>query len=456
MALLGAILTTNKAFHTVAGFLRVEDFAVEEHRLIYAAIEKTIRRGGVADAVLLKGHFEAMGELERVGGAKYLAKLAASVVSVVNAEDYARTIADRAARRHLIGAAEELAQAAYGIADIDDTAEKVLAAHLARLHELGARGADRPAVTIYEAARQSLDDTELAMKGDRDVVRTGMAKVDALMGGMEAQDLVILAGRPSMGKSAVAGNWLINQAAAGMPVLNASLEMSNKENARRALARLTGVSAHRQRTGNISTQDYLALVEARHQFEQWPYYTQDVAGRSVLEIEAEARRLGVRVLVVDHLGLCSGVEPGQRYRSEFEKITDISAALKKTAKRLNIPVVALSQLSREVEKRGDKRPTLSDLRQSGAIEQDADVVAFVYREEYYLERAPASERDTQWEQAMTREKNRGELIIAKNRGGPIGTVRLFNDHQASYITDVMPEDAAEPVDTRQGSLAIVG
>src|SRR5689334_1346409 len=215
MALIGAVLTNHRCFHKVAGFLRADDFADKRHARIFAAIAKCIGAGETADAVTLKNHFEATGELEELGGPSYLARLSASVVSIINAEDYGRAVWDNAMRRDLIGVGEDLIADAYN-RTIDASATKILSKHLGQIHKIGRASGERPAITIFEAAANSLLETEKAMKGERRVVRTGMAKVDAMTGGFEPQDLVIVAGRPSMGKSAIVGNWLINQTASNI------------------------------------------------------------------------------------------------------------------------------------------------------------------------------------------------------------------------------------------------
>ena len=420
--------------------MRPEDFADTKHAAIFSAIAKMETAGQHADAVLLHDHFAALEGLDAVGGADYLARLAASFAPVVALPDYAHTVADRALRRRLVQAGESLVDEAHTVT-LEGTAVDILAAHVAGCQELGGHGGRRPPVTIATAADEAMAATERAAKGEETFIPFGLAKVDKALGGASAQDLIIIAARPGVGKSTLGINFALNMAASGYRVGWWNLEMSNRGSARFALARLSGIPVERQKSGEVRGEDFGRLMDARDTLRDWPLFLMDTPGLTVADIEAEARNLRCEVAFVDHLRLIRGPYRGFEFRGETERVGAISSALKEMAKRLNIPVVCLAQLSRAVEGRDEKRPNLSDLRQSGQIEEDADAVCFVYRDSYYLQTTPRHLRDDKWATLWEEHKNKADLIVAKRRDGEPRTVELYADMAAAYFADEAP---AEP------------
>ncbi|MGB4107694.1 MAG: replicative DNA helicase [Alphaproteobacteria bacterium] len=442
--LLGALLVDNRAYEKVGDFLRGEHLFLPAHQRIFDAIVKMIDRGQTASPVTLKNYFEKDDDLKEVGGAEYLADLAASVVSVINAHDYARTIYDLHLRRSLISIGEEVVNEAFDH-DIERGATDTIEMAEARLYELAETGEVKGSfVTLRTSVLAAIEHAEKAYKSDGNVtgVTTGLIDMDKILGGLQNSDLVILAGRPSMGKTALATNIAFAAAnkyaetggAQGAIVGFFSLEMSSDQLASRILADQSNIASDAIRKGTIKQEDFRAFAEASQRLSQVPLYIDDTPSLSISAIRTRARRLkrqhGLGLLVVDYLQLLRGTGSKQGLDNRVQEVSEITRGLKAIAKELQIPVLALSQLSRQVEQREDKRPQLSDLRESGSIEQDADVVMFVYREEYYLSRAepePGTEKHLKWQERCDKALNVGECIVAKARHGPIGTVRLqFN------------------------------
>ncbi|MCE7887717.1 MAG: replicative DNA helicase [Alphaproteobacteria bacterium PRO2] len=458
-ALLGALLVDNRVFEKIGDFLKAAHFFLPAHQRIFEAIIKMIDRGQTASPVTLKNYFEKDDDLKDVGGAEYLADLAASVVSVINAQDYARTIYDLHLKRELISIGEEVVNDAFDH-DIDVAATDTIEKAEARLFELAETGEVRGNfVTLRSSVLAAIEHAEKAYKSDGNVtgVTTGLIDIDKILGGLQNSDLLILAGRPSMGKTALATNIAFAAAnkfaetggAEGAIVGFFSLEMSSDQLAARILADQSNIASDAIRKGTIKQDDFRAFAEASQRLSQVPLYIDDTPGLSISAIRTRARRLkrqhGLGLLVVDYLQLLRGTGSKQGLDNRVQEVSEITRGLKAIAKELAIPVLALSQLSRQVEQREDKRPQLSDLRESGSIEQDADVVMFVYREEYYLSRAepePGTEKHMKWQERCDKAMNIGECIVAKARHGPIGTVRLqfnptftrFSDlaHQGQY------------------------
>ncbi|MGQ0527414.1 MAG: replicative DNA helicase [Alphaproteobacteria bacterium] len=444
--LLGALLIDNRALEKIGDFLREPHFFIPAHQRIYRAIEIFAERGQQASPVTLKNYFEKDEDLNDVGGPAYLAALAANVVSVINANDYARTIYDLHLRRQLVTIGEEVVNDAYDQAlevEATDTIERAEA----RLFDLAESGDSRGQfVTLKESVMVAIRNAEKAYNTDGHVtgVDTGLLDLNKKLGGLQSSDLLILAGRPSMGKTALATNIAFNAAKAyaesggkeGAITGFFSLEMSADQLATRILADLSGISSDLIRKGQIKQDDFHAFVQASQTLVHTPLYIDDTPALSIQAIRTRARRLkrqhGLGLLVVDYLQLLRGTGSKQGIENRVQEVSEITRGLKAIAKELQIPVLALSQLSRAVEQREDKRPQLADLRESGSIEQDADVVMFVYREEYYLSRSEpevGTEKYSQWQDKMNQVMNIGECIIAKQRHGPIGTVRLhFNPH----------------------------
>ena len=464
MALLGAILANNLVFDKVNEFLRPTHFADALHGRIYEAAGKLIERGQIANALTLKTLFDQDPALLEHGGAQYLARLAASVVTIINAEDYGRAIHDLHLRRQLIDLGEEMVNTAHAH-DLDlPAAEQIETAEeqLFRLAETG--DTEHGLRPLTEALTGAINMAEAAVKREGHVtgVTTGLIDLDKKLGGLQPSDLVVLAGRPSMGKTALATNIAFNAAKAYMDspenggrVAFFSLEMSAEQLATRILAEQTGISSDRIRRGEISRDDdFTRLVVAAQDLQKLPMHIDDTPGLSVAALRTRARRLkrrqGLGLIVVDYLQLMRS-PAGIRNENRVQEVSEITRGLKAIAKELDVPVLALSQLSRAVEQRDDKRPQLADLRESGSIEQDADVVMFIFREQYYHERGEPKQRDDEsgekfaerhnrWLERGERVHNVAEINIAKQRHGPIGTVELYFEGMVTKFDNLKRDD----------------
>ena len=469
-ALLGAILINNAAYQRVSEFLNPEHFGNGVHGRIYEAIGKLINRGLKADAITLRPLFDQDEALAQLGGGRYLIRLAENAVTIINAETYGRTIHDLHLRRELITVGQDIVGDAYSH-DLDDPALSQIERAEAKLFELATTGqAEGGPKPFIQALRHAIDMAQAAFKRDgRTVgVATGFTDIDRKLGGLHPSDLVILAGRPSMGKTALATNIAFHAArnyrgergpdgqivAEDVAVVGFfSLEMSAEQLAMRLLAEESGTSSDRIRRGEVRREDFDKFLAAAQRLQSVPLFIDDTPALTISSLRTRARRLkrqhGLGLLVVDYLQL---LRPSTQSRvdSRVQEISEITRGLKAIAKELNVPVLALSQLSRAVEQREDKRPQLADLRESGSIEQDADVVMFIFREEYYRSRAPLqNESETQekfnarfadWQELMERIHGIAEIIIAKQRHGPIGTVKLhFSAETTKFDNYVGPE-----------------
>jgi replicative DNA helicase len=470
-ALLGAIFRNNLAHGRVSDFLEAEHFGNAVHARIYAAIGKLVERGQIANPVTLKNLFDQDGALAEIGGAQYLTRLAESAVTIINAEDYGRRIHDLHLRRQLIGLGEDVVNDAFRH-DLDDDAITQIERAEARLFELAstgqAEGGPRP---FHTALASAINAAESAFKRDgRTVgVATGFIDLDKKMGGLHPSDLIIAAGRPGMGKTAFATNIAFNAAKAyravpgqdGRPIAEDgavigffSLEMSAEQLATRILAEESGVPSDRIRRGDVRREDFDKFVAASQRLASVPLYIDDTPALSIAALRTRARRLkrqhGLGLIVVDYLQLMRPATASRGLDNRVQEISEITRGLKAIAKELDVPVLALSQLSRQVEQREDKRPQLADLRESGSIEQDADVVMFIFREEYYRGREPKIEenetqekfnkRNEEWHDLMERIHGIAEIIIAKQRHGPIGTVKLhFEAEITKFDNYIGPE-----------------
>lgn len=453
-ALLGAVLLSNRAYEKVSEFLRPEHFADPVHGRIFAACGKLIERGQMANPVTLKTFFEGDGGLTEIGGTPYLAQLANSVVSVINAEDYGKLVFDLHLRRELIGLGEDLVNTAFA-ADLDSTAMDQIGSAEAKLYDLATTGQTEGGFEDFKSILVgAIAGAEAAHKrqGQLSGVPTGLIDMDSKLGGLHESDLLILAGRPSMGKTALATNIAFNAAYAYKEEVDSlgrkkcvdgaitaffSLEMSSEQLATRILAEQAEIASHKIRQGEMSNEEFERLVVAAQNLHRLPLYIDDTPALSISAVRTRARRLqrqhGLNLIIIDYLQLLRGSSANSENR--VQEVSEITRGLKALAKELSVPVIALSQLSRAVEQREDKRPQLSDLRESGSIEQDADVVMFVFREQYYLERAEPgqrpeesqdkfNERHSKWQERCEEVWNTAEVIIAKQRHGPVGTVRL--------------------------------
>lgn len=460
-ALLGALLVDNRGLEKIADFLRADHFYVPAHQRIFAGITHLVDRGLVADALTLRSYFEADSDLTQVGGASYLADLATNVISIINTEDYARTLYDLYLRRALIDLGSDVVNESYAL-HTDQTAEDAIEAAEQRLYKLAESGnAKGGFITLRDSVIAAVKNAEKAYqnKGRVTGVTTGLTDMDKQLGGLHPSDLVILAGRPSMGKTALATSIAFNAAKAyaesggreGAQVGFFSLEMSADQLAGRILADQAGVSGDALRKGEVKQDEFRRFIEASHLMSQIPLFIDDTPALSISAIRTRARRLksqhGLGLLVVDYLQLLRGTGSKQSETNRVLEVSEITRGLKAIAKEFSIPVLALSQLSRAVEAREDKRPQLSDLRESGSIEQDSDVVMFIYRHEYYLSREEPqqkpgedtvkfNDRYAQWQDILAKSANVAESIVAKQRHGPIGTVRMFFDPHLTRFRDL--------------------
>lgn len=453
-SLLGALLLNNQALERVSDFLRPFHFADEIHGKIYAAICALSERGHVADPITLRDYFHKEEELETVGGGQYLVELANAVLITTNVGDYGTLIYDLYLRRELLDIGQKIivdARAHHvdkqAIDHIED-AEK-------QLFDLATKGQTQGGLIAFsEPLTEALSMAEQAFKRDSHIVgvTTGFLDLDRWLGGLHPSDLLIIAGRPSMGKTTLGTNIAFNAAAAalrgeshGAAVAFFSLEMSSEQLATRILASEALVSSDKIRRGEIRTEDFPKFVDVSQRLSQLPLYIDDTPAITVQALRNRARRLkrkhGLGLIVVDYLQL---LESGNRRGggdNRVQEISEISRTLKAVAKELDVPIIALSQLSRAVEQRDDKRPQLSDLRESGSIEQDADVVMFVYREEYYLERKRPpenTEKFEEWRAQMNQVYRQAELIIGKQRHGPVGTVKLYFEGEFTRFANLSP------------------
>lgn len=451
--LLGALMVDNRAVERVSEILQPPFFFVPVHGRIYEAITKLVERGQTATPVTLKNYFEDDPDLEELGGADYLVELAASVLTVLNVEDYARRLYDLHMRRELITLGGDIVNDSYDHS-LDKDAEDIVANAEAQLFSLAETGAGQGGfVTLRDSVLVAIEHAEKAYNSDGGVtgVTSGLRDMDKKLGGFQSSDLLILAGRPSMGKTALATTMAYNAAKAfaesggkeGAVTAFFSLEMSSDQLAGRMLSMESGVSGDAIRKGTIQQNDFRAFVEASQIMSQIPLYIDDTASLSISAVRTRARRLkrqhGLGFLVVDYLQLLRGTGSKQGNENRVLEVSEITRGLKAIAKELHIPVMALSQLSRAVEQRDDKKPMLSDLRESGSIEQDADIVMFVYREEYYLSRSEpeaGSDKYAEWQERCERAHNVGECIVAKARHGPIGGVRMHFDANITKFSDL--------------------
>lgn len=461
-ALLGAILVNNDAFYRVSDFLDPEHFSEELHRRIFEIAQSLIRAGKLATPITLKT-FLGDADLGGMTVSQYLARLAAEATTIINADAYGRTIYDLAMRRQLINIGEEMVNVAYD-SPVDDSPRKQIEEAERKLYELAERGRYEGGFQSFsDALKSAVDMAAEAFKRDRKLsgVATGLSDLDRMMGGLQSSDLVIVAGRPGMGKTALATNIAFNVARAysgerqpdgtvkrldGGIVGFFSLEMSAEQLATRIIAEQSGVASYKIRRGEIQEHEFSRIADAAREMERVPFYIDQTGGISIAQLTARARRLkrqkGLDVLVVDYLQLLSG--SSKKGENRVQELTEITTGLKALAKELACPVIALSQLSRQVEQRDDKRPQLSDLRESGSIEQDADVVIFVYREEYYLknkEPKMGTEEYFKWQTEMDQVHGRAEVIIGKQRHGPTGTVQLQFDAEVTRFSNLAREDA---------------
>ena len=449
--LLGAILTNNDLFDRVASIVRADHFYDPVHARIFETASARIAKNSLASPVTLKAFMEDDSGLAELGGPAYLVRLAGAAISSFAVRDYAEMIYDLAIRRELITVGNDIAAKAARI-DVDSEPKEQIVDAEQKLYALAEQGqteqgfqsfltAVTDAVKVANAAYQR--------EGGLAGVSTGLVDMDKKLGGLHRSDLLILAGRPSMGKPSLATNVAFNIARAYKKGITASgeegaidggvvgffsLEMSAEQLATRILSEVAEIPSNQIRRGNFTESEFRRIVDAAKELEAAPLFIDDTPALPISQLAARARRLkrthGLDALFIDYLQLVRGTG---RSENRVNEISEITMGLKAIAKELDIPVIALSQLSRQVENREDKRPQLSDLRESGSIEQDADVVMFVFREEYYKEREKPGDHELDkmgiWQEEMERLHGKAEVVIGKQRHGPIGTVELSFEGQ---------------------------
>ena len=437
-AILGSILIDGEAILQVAPFLRPEDFYRERNRWTYDACLALFQRGEAINQVTISHELAGQDKLETAGGPSFLSHLVASVPTSVHAEHYAQIVSRTATMRNLIGAATHIAALGYEQdADLDGTLRQ--AEDL--LFKVRSRRQSRDFVPLREVLDRYLEESaafQTSTERGAGPVPTGFADLDQLLGGLQRSDLVILAARPSLGKSTLALDIARNAAGQGNVVGIFSLEMSREQLAYRLLSAEAQVDSHRLRLGLITEREQQRVINAVGALSDLPIYIDDSPLQTIVEIRSKARRLhmehAVDLLIVDYIQLMQGAG---RQDNRVQEMSDISRSLKGIARDLNVPCLAISQLSRAVEQRPTHRPMLSDLRDSGSIEQDADVVAFIYRDDVYT-----TEED--WERQHPTEaypKNIAEIIVAKHRNGPLGNLSLYFREQFSRFENLATQEA---------------
>ena len=467
-ALLGALMIDNRLVEDVQLKLRPDHFFEPVHGRIYEAILRMTDANRVANPVTLKPMFDGDEAIRELGGPAYLAQLTGSGAAIIGARDFAAQIYDLALLRALVGVGRDLVEGAL------DTSEEV--APLAQIERAETElykvaeegGAEGKAKSFGDASKLALEMAERALNsgGHLSGFTTGLDSLNTKIGGLHKSDLTIVAGRPGMGKSALGTNFAVAAAkrflrdaedgiapekSAGAPVALFSLEMSADQLATRILAEQSGITSENLRTGRITQHEFRDLARAATELQSLPLYIDDTPGLTIAALRTRARRLkrqkGIGMIVVDYLQLLQGTGRGNDNR--VQEISEISRGLKQLAKELDVPVIGLSQLSRQVEQREDKRPQLSDLRESGSIEQDADIVLFIYREDYYVkgvevemptpdEAASNPERRQKyedWDAKYQAVKGKAEIIVAKQRHGSTGIVRVRFDGRITKFSD---------------------
>ena len=460
-ALLGAILSNNLAYEKVEDFLEPEFFSSKINKIIFESIRRLINNDQIADLNTVKAQLDANEEFIKNGGLSYLVKLCENTVSIINSKQYGELIHDLHLRRELIDLGTDLINDSYQINEeyksinlIEKTEQNLF--NLTQNNESNSGPKD-----FEKIMQTTLDYAEKAYKKSDEVIglKTGLKDFDKKIGGLHKSDLIIIAGRPSMGKTAFATNIASNISKylksdnenenKKKNVLFFSLEMSSEQLATRLLGELAELSSENIRTGNLSKTDFSKLLTSSETLKKLNLYIDDSPALTISSIRTRARRLkrkfGLDLIILDYLQLVNG-DFKKSNDNRVQEISDITRGLKAIAKELNIPVIALSQLSRKVEDREEKRPQLADLRESGAIEQDADLVVFLYREEYYLARTEPPEGTDKheiWTNKMEKVHNIAEAIIAKHRHGPISKVKLHFNPSWTKFSDLADNNYTE-------------
>ncbi|MFQ6099785.1 MAG: replicative DNA helicase [Anaerolineae bacterium] len=429
-AVLGSLLIDPEALFRVSPFLKGEDFYIQKNVWIYEAILALHERREPVDFVTLCDELERRGQLEEVGAAAYITHLINAVPSAIHVEAYGHIVEQAAIRRRLIGAASQIAQLAYREAeDVDQTvdqAEQVL-------FSVSERRITRDLAPLQKIIRQYYDRIEYLFdhRGEQLGVPTGFIDLDRLLGGLQRSDFILIAARPSVGKTSLCLSIARNAARHGQRIAIFSLEMSSEQVVQRLVSAETGIDTQRLRLGDLREEEWPLFVQATGKLADLPVFIDDTPSISALQLRTKARRLhaehGLDLVLVDYLQLMTG---DVRSENRVQEVSYISRSLKGLARELDVPVVAASQLSRAVEQRGDKRPVLADLRESGSLEQDADVVMFIYRDELY--------------HPDTEKQHIADIMVSKHRNGPTGVVQLFFHERLAQFLDA--ETRRQPVE----------
>ena len=464
-ALLGAILVDNLGMDYIENELSELHFYVPILGRIFNATKSLIEKGQVANPITLSQYFENEKILSDIGGLAYLQQLADGNVSITAVPDYAKIILDLSMKRELLRIGNEISENAKNNI-VEETAKDQIELAESKLFNLSENNIENKnrLVPFNETLIAAIKSAEIAHnnKGNLSGTTTGFSAIDDLLGGLHKSDLIVLAGRPSMGKTALATNMAfsasnIKKNSKGI-VAFFSLEMSDEQLANRILAERASISPDSIRRGKLSNENFTSLVKASDELSKRNFYIDDTPALTVSQMKTRARRLKrkynneLNLIVVDYLQLMRG---SKKTENRVQEISEITQGLKSVAKNLNVPVLALSQLSRAVEQREDKRPHLSDLRESGTIEQDADVVMFIYRQEYYEERAEPKpsgsetsisfqERYSKWQENLEKCKNLADVIVAKQRHGPIGTLQLHFESKFTRFSN-LTEEKMQPI-----------
>ena len=435
--ILGSILENNELFDEITDEINESHFHDAIHQKIYKIISNLISKGLLANPITIKNFFNDNQELTEIGGLEYLLKLTKVSTTKNQIKHYSKLLSDLYIRRQLIKISEETLEDSKN-KELEISGTNILENTERKLFEIAERGEfQRSFVTFKDALKETIDMATAAYKNDQGIVGvpSGLTDLDDRLGGLHKQDLIIIAGRPSMGKTALATNIAFN-AAENIQTQNKkssvaffSLEMSSEQLSTRILSEQSRIKSNDIRRGKINQEDFEKFIEASKNLENLPLNIDDTPAITISALSNRARRLkrkqGLDLIVIDYIQLMKS--SGYRNEGRVLEIAEITQGLKALAKELDVPVLALSQLSRQVEQREDKKPQLADLRESGSIEQDADVVMFVFREQYYLEKQEpklGTAEHVEWQEKMNQVHNQAEIIIGKQRHGPTGLIKL--------------------------------
>lgn len=411
-SVLGSMMIDADAVMKATEILKADDFYRDAHKIVFETIADLVDKNEPIDVITVSEALRHSNNLDKVGGVAYVASLASIVPTAANVEHYAKIVSQKALLRTLINASSKIANMGYSA---EEEAENIIDEAERLIFEVAQRKTSKNFTSMHDILMETFDKIEYLYNNSGDVtgVPTGFADLDRMTSGFQPSDLIIIAARPAMGKTSLVLNIAANAAIRNnVPVALFSLEMSKEQLVQRMLCSEAMIDQHKLRTGQLTDADWPKLTRAVGPLSQAPIFIDDSVGISIMELRAKCRRLkaehGLGMIVIDYLQLMSG---GKRSESRQQEISEISRSLKALGRELHVPVIALSQLSRAVEQTADKKPNLSHLRESGAIEQDADMVSFIYREEYYY--PDSSEK-----------KGIAEIIIAKHRNGPVGSVEV--------------------------------